>query len=42
MRARPANVRRARCGGAAILNVCELYERGPLVLALFVEAGSCR
>jgi peroxiredoxin len=23
------------------LNVCELYERGPVVLALFVEAGSC-
>ena len=27
--------------GAQILNVCELYERGPLVLALFVDAGSC-
>jgi hypothetical protein len=27
--------------GAAILNVCEVYERGPLVLALFVQAGSC-
>jgi hypothetical protein len=27
--------------GARILNVCELYERGPVVLALFVEAGSC-
>ncbi len=24
-----------------ILNVCELYERGPLVLALFVNASSC-
>jgi hypothetical protein len=27
--------------GAGVLNVCELYERGPLVLALFVDAGSC-
>jgi len=27
--------------GPQILNVCELYERGPLVLALFVDAGSC-
>ena len=27
--------------GAGILNVCELYERGPLVLALFVDASSC-
>jgi hypothetical protein len=27
--------------GAGILNVCELYERGPVVLALFVDAGSC-
>jgi hypothetical protein len=27
--------------GAQVLNVCELYERGPLVLALFVDAGSC-
>jgi hypothetical protein len=28
--------------GAGVLNVCELYERGPLVLALFVDAGSCQ
>ncbi len=28
--------------GARILNVCELYERGPVVLALFIDAGSCR
>jgi hypothetical protein len=28
--------------GAGILNVCELYGRGPLVLALFVDAGSCQ
>jgi len=27
--------------GVQILNVCELYERGPLVLALFVDSGSC-
>jgi hypothetical protein len=27
--------------GAQILNVCQLYEQGPVVLALFVDAGSC-
>jgi hypothetical protein len=27
--------------GPGILNVCELYEAGPLVLALFVDASSC-
>ena len=27
--------------GPQILNVCELYERGPVVLALFVDASSC-
>jgi hypothetical protein len=27
--------------GKGILNVCELYEQGPVVLALFVDAGSC-
>lgn len=27
--------------GPEILNVCELYEAGPLVLVLFVNAGSC-
>jgi hypothetical protein len=27
--------------GAQILNVCQLYEKGPVVLALFVDAGSC-
>jgi len=27
--------------GAQILNVCQLYERAPLVLALFVDSGSC-
>jgi len=28
--------------GSQILNVCELYEQGPLVLALFVDSGSCK
>jgi hypothetical protein len=27
--------------GMGILNVCELYEQGPVVLALFVDSGSC-
>src|SRR5271155_1801692 len=27
--------------GPQILNVCQLYEQGPLVLALFVDSGSC-
>lgn len=27
--------------GPQLLNICELYERGPLVLALFVDARSC-
>jgi hypothetical protein len=27
--------------GPGVLNVCELYDRGPLVLALFVDGGSC-
>ncbi|HTB50217.1 MAG TPA: hypothetical protein VK701_04505 [Solirubrobacteraceae bacterium] len=27
--------------GPRILNICELYERGPVVLALFFQAGSC-
>ncbi|MFI5009589.1 MAG: TlpA family protein disulfide reductase [Solirubrobacterales bacterium] len=27
--------------GARILNVCELYERSPVVLALFVNGGAC-
>jgi hypothetical protein len=27
--------------GAQILNVCQLYEQGPLVLALIVDGGSC-
>jgi len=26
---------------AAILNMCQLYEQGPVVLALFVDAGGC-
>ena len=27
--------------GPGILNICQLYEQGPVVLALFVDAGSC-
>jgi hypothetical protein len=27
--------------GMEILNVCQLYEQGPVVLALFVDLGSC-
>lgn len=27
--------------GPQILNMCELYEHGPVVLALFIDAGSC-
>jgi hypothetical protein len=26
---------------AQVLNVCQLYERGPVVLALFIQGGSC-
>ena len=27
--------------GRGILNICQLYERGPVVLALYFQAGSC-
>jgi hypothetical protein len=27
--------------GAKILNICQLYEQGPVVLALFLDAGGC-
>lgn len=27
--------------GTGILNICQLYERGPVVLGLFFQAGSC-
>ena len=27
--------------GPQVLNICQLYERGPVVLALFVDSGSC-
>lgn len=30
-----------RLRGSRILNVCQLYEHNPLVLALFVDSGSC-
>jgi hypothetical protein len=35
------NVPACRERGPGILNICELYEEGPVVLALFVEHGSC-
>jgi AhpC/TSA family len=35
------NVPACRERGKGILNICELYERGPVVLALFVNSGSC-
>lgn len=28
--------------GRGILNICELYEQGPVVLALFVDEGGCQ
>jgi hypothetical protein len=28
--------------GPRVLNICELYEGGPLVLALFIDAGGCQ
>jgi hypothetical protein len=27
--------------GPQVLNICELYERSPVVLAMFIEGGSC-
>jgi hypothetical protein len=35
--------KRAACTvrGPRILNICQLYERGPVVLALFVDASAC-
>jgi hypothetical protein len=27
--------------GPRVLNICELYEQGPVVLALFIDSGSC-
>lgn len=35
--------RRPACSvrGAGILNICQLYEQGPVVLALFIDGGSC-
>ena len=35
------NVPACRERGKGILNICELYEQGPVVLALFVDDGSC-
>jgi hypothetical protein len=28
--------------GSQILNICQLYEEGPLVLAIFVDSGGCQ
>jgi hypothetical protein len=38
-----ANGKHPACSvrGPQIFNVCQLYERGPLVLALFVDEGGC-
>jgi hypothetical protein len=35
--------RRPACAerGPEILNICQLYEQGPVVLALFVDSGGC-
>jgi hypothetical protein len=38
---RRGNVPACQERGPQILNICELYERGPVVLALFLNAGSC-
>lgn len=37
------NAKHAACTvrGPGILNMCELYEKGPVVLALFVDSGGC-
>jgi len=35
------NVPACSVRGPRVLNVCQLYERGPVVLALFVDSGSC-
>ena len=32
---------RAPCAARSILNICQLYEHRPVVLALFVDGGSC-
>ena len=40
---RPSPCKWTACAvrGPQILNVCQLYDAGPVVLALFVDAGSC-
>lgn len=35
------NIPACRERSAEVLNICQLYERGPVVLALFVDGGSC-
>jgi hypothetical protein len=42
-RANDGEAKRPACAvrGPRILNICQLYEGGPVVLALFVDASSC-
>ncbi len=35
------NVPACSVRGPRVLNICQLYEHGPVVLALFVDSGSC-
>jgi hypothetical protein len=35
------NIPACRERGSEILNICELYEQGPVVLALFIDSESC-
>jgi hypothetical protein len=35
------NVPACTVRGERVLNICQLYEQGPVVLALFVDEGSC-
>jgi AhpC/TSA family len=35
------NVPACSVRGARVVNICELYEQGPVVLAVFVNSGSC-
>lgn len=35
------NVPACTVRGGRVLNICQLYEQGPVVLALFVDEGSC-
>ncbi len=37
----PAKLAACTVRGPRILNICQLYEQGPVVLALFVDASAC-